>query len=334
MSIEHQFTVNRPTGKLLLKEAITAYKGDDKSQARLLLESASRESSDNELVLLWRAFFANNPAKEKEYIEEVLRINPKNDKALEWYANLQSVASALPTAQWECPLCRQECAAAPKQCPHCSGIIDLGDLDAFLTNEYARRDLIRAAIEHIRSAPNSGNDPESQVHLAMAHLNLLQSNEALIHLRKASVLRPENKVIKRLVWKLLARRQVMVVDDSLTIRIAVSGLLERSRYRSVAAVDGLDALVRLDEEIPDVVILDIKMPKLDGYQVCKALKANQRTRHVPVIMLSASLIDKVRGTMLGAVEFISKPFRNEALLKLIERHMPKPDVQPYTLLRS
>ena len=80
----------------------------------------------------------------------------------------------------------------------------------------------------------------------------------------------------------------MIVDDSLTIRTAVSRLLERSRYRAVAAVDGLDALARLNEEIPAVIILDIKMPKMDGYQVCKVLKANQQTRHILVIMLSGN----------------------------------------------
>ena len=333
VSVPQQFPVNRPTGKLLLREAIAAHKEGNKSKARFLLGSAARESPDNELVWLWRAFLAKSRTKAQEYVEEVLRINPENEKALEWYAKLQPMPSAPPTARWECFLCQQQCPAAPKQCPNCSGITDLDDLDAFLTNGAARRDLIRAAIERIRSAPNSGNDPESQVHLAIAHLNLLQSNEALIHLRKASEQRPNDKVIKRVVWKLLTRKQVMVVDDSLTIRTAVSSLLERSRYRSVAAVDGLDALARLNEDIPDVIILDIKMPKMDGYQACKVLKATQQTRHVPVIMLSASLIDKVRGRMLGAVEFISKPFKNEALLKLIDRHMPKSDSQPYTILR-
>ena len=82
------------------------------------------------------------------------------------------------------------------------------------------------------------------------------------------------------------------------------------------------------------MVLDIKMPRMDGYQVCKVLKANQQTRHVPVIMLSASLIDRVRGRMAGAVEFISKPYKNEQLLKLIDRHIPKSHFQSYTLLRT
>ena len=328
-----ELSTDRPSGELLLKEAIVAYKAGNKTKARFLLDLASRQAPHSELVWLWRAFVAKSRVAALEYVEEVLRINPNNDKALEWYAKLQPMPSAPPTAKWECPLCQQQSPEAPKQCPHCCGIVDLEDLDAFLTNDGVRRDLIRAAVERIRSVPNSGADPESRVHLAIAHLNLLQSNEALIHLRKVSDQRPDDKVIRRAVWKLSSRRQVMVVDDSLTIRTAVSALLERSRYRSLAAVDGLHALARLNEEIPDAIILDIKMPKMDGYQVCKVLKANQQTRHVPVIMLSASLIDKVRGRMLGAVEFIAKPFKNEALLKLIDRHMLKSHSQPYTILR-
>ena len=261
----------RPSGELLLKEAIVAHKAGNKTKARFLLDLAARQAPHSDLVWLWRAFLAKSRAKAQQYVEAVLRINPNNEKALEWYAKLQPMPAAPPTAKWECPLCRQQSREEPKQCPHCCGIVDLDDLDAFLTNDDVRRDLIRAAMERILSAPNSGADPESRVHLAIAHLNLLQSNEALIHLRKVSEQRPDDKVIRRAVWKLSSRKQVMVVDDSPTVRTAVSGLLERSRYRSAAAVDGLDALARLNEEIPDVIILDIKMPKMDGYQVCRVL---------------------------------------------------------------
>ena len=325
---------DRPSAELLLKEAIVAYKAGNKTKARFLLDLAARQAPHNELVWLWRAFVAKSRAAALEYVEEVLRINPNNEKALEWYTKLQPMPSAPPTANWECPLCQQQSREAPKRCPHCCGIVDLDDLDAFLKNDGVRRELIRAAIERIRSVPNSSADTEFRVHLALAHLNLLQSNEALTHLRKVADQRPDDKVIRRAVWKLSSRKQVMVVDDSPTIRTAVSGLLERSRYRSSAAEDGLAALARLNEEIPDVIILDIKMPRMDGYQVCKVLKANQQTRHVPVIMLSASLIDRVRGRMAGAVEFISKPYKNEQLLKLIDRHIPKSHFQSYTLLRT
>ncbi len=76
------------------------------------------------------------------------------------------------------------------------------------------------------------------------------------------------------------------------------------------------------------------MPKMDGYQVCKVLKSNRQTRHVPVIMLSGSLIDKVRGKMVGAVEFISKPFKTKELLKLVDHYTKESGRRSYTLLRG
>ena len=332
MSEVVEMPVDRPSGELLLREAIIAYKAGNKPKARFLLDLAARQAPHNELVWLWRAYIARTRSAAQEYVEEVLRINPNSAKALEWYAKLQPMPSAPPTAHWECPLCRQRSPGTQKRCPYCQAIVDLDDIDAFLTNDGVQRDVMRAAVERIQSSPSSAGDAESLVHLALAHLNLMQSNEALIHLRKAAQLRPDDTVIINAVKQLLSRRQVMVVDDSPTVRTAVSGVLERNRFRPVAAEDGFDALARLNEEIPDVIILDIKMPKMDGYQVCKVLKANQQTRHVPVIMLSASMIDKVRGRMVGAVEFISKPFRSEELLKLIGRHIPQSDTQPHTLL--
>ena len=239
---------------------------------------AARESPRNEFVWLWRAFLAKSRSAAQGYVEEVLRINPHNEKALAWYAKLQRASSSPPAVSWECPLCRHQSKAASTQCPGCQGIVHLNNLDAFLTNEGLRRDQVHAAIERIRSAPNSSTQSDSQLHLAIAHLNLLQSNQALIYLKQASKLSPDDKEIRNAVRELGARKQVMIVDDSPTIRTAVSGILERQRYRSVAAEHGLDALARLNEEIPDLIILDIKMPRLDGYQVCKVLKANQLYR--------------------------------------------------------
>lgn len=330
--MERWVDVSAPAGELLLREAIVAYKAGNKPKARSLLDLAARQAPDSELVWLWRAYIAKTRAAAQEYVEEVLRINPNNAKALEWYAKLQPMPSTPPTAHWECPLCERKSPGNGKQCPHCQAIVELDDIEAFLTNDGVQRDVMRAAVERIQSSPSSGGDREALLHLALAHLNLMQSNQALIHLRKAAQLRPDDTKVVNAVKQLLSRRQVMVVDDSPTVRTAVSGVLERNRFRPVAAEDGLDALARLNEEIPDVIILDIKMPKMDGYQVCKVLKTNQQTKHVPVIMLSASMIDKVRGRMAGAVEFISKPFRNDELLKLIDRHVPKSDARPRSLL--
>jgi twitching motility two-component system response regulator PilG len=118
-----------------------------------------------------------------------------------------------------------------------------------------------------------------------------------------------------------AGRTVLVVDDSPTVRKILSLTLERAGYTVVSAPDGEAALVSLDGLVPDLIMLDISMPKLDGYEVCKRIKANARTAHVPVVMLSGkdAFFDKVKGRMAGATEYLTKPFQTAAVLAVIGR---------------
>lgn len=115
---------------------------------------------------------------------------------------------------------------------------------------------------------------------------------------------------------------VMIVDDSPTVRKLVSMKLGKSGHRVIAAVDGIDALAKITEEVPDLILLDVTMPRLDGYQLCKLIKNNETTKHVPVIMLSGNegLVDKVRGKMAGATTFLMKPFEPDVLLKTVNTY--------------
>jgi twitching motility two-component system response regulator PilG len=108
-----------------------------------------------------------------------------------------------------------------------------------------------------------------------------------------------------------------------TVRKALSSILERNEYRVVLAEDGSHALARLNEAVPDLVLLDITMPFMDGYQVCKVIKDKAVTKKVPVIMLSGKdgLFDKVRGKLAGANDYVTKPFDPEALLKTIRKYL-------------
>ena len=115
---------------------------------------------------------------------------------------------------------------------------------------------------------------------------------------------------------------VMVVDDSPTIRKILVLTLERAGYRVFAEPDGNSALERLQEVVPQVVLLDIAMPDLDGYEVCKRIKQDPRTQAVPVIMLSGkgAFFDKVKGHMAGATEYLTKPFETPAVLAIVTSH--------------
>ena len=117
-------------------------------------------------------------------------------------------------------------------------------------------------------------------------------------------------------------RTVMVVDDSPTIRKILALTLERAGYQVFAENNGTAALERLREVVPNVILLDIAMPDLDGYEVCKRIKQDPRTEAVPVIMLSGkgAFFDKVKGHMAGATEYLTKPFETPAVLAVVTSH--------------
>ena len=114
----------------------------------------------------------------------------------------------------------------------------------------------------------------------------------------------------------------MIVDDSPTIRKILGLTLERAGYKVVAEPDGESAIERLLQTVPDLILLDIAMPKLDGYEVCKRIKEDPRTKHVPVVMLSGkgALFDKVKGHMAGATEYLTKPFETPAVLAVVTNY--------------
>ena len=115
---------------------------------------------------------------------------------------------------------------------------------------------------------------------------------------------------------------VMVVDDSLTVRRVTQRLLLREGYRVVLAKDGLDALERLAENVPQIVLSDIEMPRMDGFDLVRNMRADARLRDLPVIMITSRIAQKHRdyAAELGVDHYLGKPYSEEDLLALIARY--------------
>jgi twitching motility two-component system response regulator PilG len=120
----------------------------------------------------------------------------------------------------------------------------------------------------------------------------------------------------------LAGIKVMVIDDSNTIRRSAEIFLVQAGCRVILAEDGFDALAKIADHHPDVVFVDIMMPRLDGYQTCALIKKNPRFAGTPVVMLSSrdGLFDRARGRMVGSNQYLTKPFTKESLLRAVSRH--------------
>lgn len=118
--------------------------------------------------------------------------------------------------------------------------------------------------------------------------------------------------------------KVMIIDDSKTIRRTAESLLEKAGCTVITAVDGFDALAKIADSDPDVIFVDIMMPRLDGYQTCALIKNNSDFSNKPVIMLSSKdgLFDKARGRIVGSDEYLTKPFSKDELFDAINRYRP------------
>jgi twitching motility two-component system response regulator PilG len=119
---------------------------------------------------------------------------------------------------------------------------------------------------------------------------------------------------------------VLVVDDSPTVRKIVQLTLQRENMRVITAGDGLSALAAVADAQPDLILLDIMLPRMDGYNICHVVRKNMAYRDVPIIMLSGrdGLFDKMKGKLAGANDYITKPFDSNELVQVVKRHLDTP----------
>jgi twitching motility two-component system response regulator PilG len=117
--------------------------------------------------------------------------------------------------------------------------------------------------------------------------------------------------------------KVMVIDDSNTIRRSAEIFLLQAGCTVILADDGFDALAKITDHQPDLIFVDIMMPRLDGYQTCALIKKNAKFHQTPVVMLSSKdgLFDRARGRMVGSDQYLTKPFTKDSLLKAVATHV-------------
>lgn len=120
----------------------------------------------------------------------------------------------------------------------------------------------------------------------------------------------------------LTSTKVMVIDDSNTIRRSAEIFLLKAGCEVILAEDGFDAMAKIADYQPDIIFVDIMMPRLDGYQTTMLIKKNPRFKQTPVIMLSSKdgLFDRARGRMVGSDEYLTKPFTKDSLIETVGQH--------------
>lgn len=376
-----------------LQLGIAAAKEGNHELARRLLLEATKFDENNRESWLWLATVAKSEAERESFLKYAAAAQAKrkavpvvvgagngidsqnghhsdvSDRIQQIPAEVMpEVRSAVPMpkpepvrkpepAAWRCPICSEPAARQTHQCPSCRAIVTLTKVDDILQNGQVDQARVQAAIDRYRLELSQSGDVRLHYKLALAHLNLKEIVQSIIHLNEAIRLQPDRPVLRRLV-DLLRQKQIsqntsrvvtppparpqprveskkgviLVVDDSPTIRKAVSIILEKEGYEVFTAADGVQALSKLNGQsdelngmLPDLVLLDITMPHMDGYQVCKIIKGNNTTKSIPVVMLSGKdgFFNKVRGRMVGSTEYITKPCNPQTLIKAVKKHAKK-----------
>ena len=324
--------------KTLLELGIELTRQGEKARARPLLRELVELDPENERAWLWIASSAGGPDEASTALRRVLELHPRHEQALELLRRLEQGGPG--RAPWHCPLCEQPAAAAQARCPRCKAVLELRDLGRVLENPELDEKLVHESVIRLKNRHEGDLGFEFQHALAVAYLNLRQLDEAQRHLELAGRLRPEDASLRVTMDEVqrrrsggrvdsraqptgsAARRTILAVDDSPTVQKLVSVTLERRGYRVLVAANGMEALSILNAALPDLVLLDINLPQMDGYQLCRLIKARDSTRDVTVVMLSGKdgFFDKVRGRLAGAAEYLTKPFNPEVLVQVVEKH--------------
>ncbi len=116
---------------------------------------------------------------------------------------------------------------------------------------------------------------------------------------------------------------VLAVDDNIDTILILSAVLQKDGYVVITAKDGLEALDKAERDIPALILLDLMMPKMNGFEVCRAIRGNPKTNHIPILMLSAKTdpFSREQGLSLGANAYLTKPLNPKEILMKVKEHL-------------
>ena len=338
----------------LLDEAIQQAEGHHLKKARLILSKILKQDNRKHKAWLWFSRITTSIRAVEGSLNNALKIAPDDPEVVKEIKRFRQVKSQLQKEPFpRCPFCWAPVESKAITCPVCRFHLMIHG-KFFETEHSGSEEIQQEAIDRYTRVIERENNSQSHYWLGMVYLNMENFEDALNHLDFASKLSPGvefySKQLNALVKYMASsgavlskearsvntdtesacmplleeiRKKILVVEDSPTIRKVISITLGQKGYDIVEAGDGLEALSRLNEVKPDLVLLDIILPKMDGYQILSIIKENSEFKHIPVIMLTSKdgIINKVKGKVAGSSAYLTKPFDPKQLVETIERYI-------------
>lgn len=290
---------------LLMEEGIKCAKSGVKVQAHRHLSEVVFLDPTCEAGWLWLATVETEQAETIRYLENVVALNGQNLRAKEWLNRIKPPTRELPVLpELPPPPPPAPAAELTEKAFEISNLIRTPPLGVTTYGETPPADsVLKRTIEDAEAA-EKGRSGE--------HSFSPEQYRSQAPAPRAEI-QPEEKPIRGLV---------LTVDDSLIIRRAIASTLQKEGYQVIEAEDGMNALKLLNNCLPDVILLDIAMPMMDGYEVCRLIRKNPILKSIPVVMLSGKdgFFDKVKGKMAGSTQYLTKPFQPALLIATVEKY--------------
>ncbi|WP_166404732.1 response regulator [Desulfonema ishimotonii] len=350
----------RDTTEDLLNEAIRLAEAHHFKEARNHIARYLKQRPRNPIGWLWYSRIIIHIRTIEMALKNAIRIAPENPEIMEDVRKLK-LAREQPGASGQvrrCPFCWFPMNIKAVQCPFCKSHLFIHN-SFFSSLGHADAAILERAIERYMKVISREKNINAHYFLSVAHLNLEHWEEALNLFHKTVKLAPDKEIFTEQLRALVnhmamdattsafeketrenaadgdasgevpppprqaEKKKILVVEDSSTTRKVITITLSQKGYDIIEARDGLEALSRLNEEKPDLILLDIILPKMDGYKILSIIKSNAVFKEIPVIMLTSrdGFMHKVKGKLAGSAAYLTKPFDPTMLVETIEKYL-------------
>ncbi len=337
----------------LLIEGIQLCEGLHFQKAQKNLLQAASQDETNFQAWLWLSRTIRNMKQLRIALNKAYKQNPK-DQDLIHDIKMFSAASKMGLTQIRrCPFCYAPIAIKATRCHFCGSSLTINAEILSTIGEKTDRKELRAALARFDNVLSRELNTPVLFYAALACLHLHDFNAALEYLEHIPQLGGQEKdpykvAVERIITfiaskqiieeppettekkttplaasEALGQKKVLVVEDSPTTRKVIKMTLQNHNFIVIEAEDGVEALTKINDEHPDLILLDVMLPKLDGYGILSVLKQNSKLKDVPVIMLTSKdgLKDRIKGRFSSASAYLTKPFKPEVLLKKVNQYI-------------
>jgi len=342
---------NRALHEKILEKGIQLCEGLHLKKAQKKLLKVASQDPDNKLAFLWLSRTVCNMRQLRAVLGKAYKLDPEYKDTLDAIRSYNTACKTGLTNISHCPFCYAPIIDKAVGCHNCGAFLVINTEILSKISGRVDKQKMGEAFERFERVLAREHNVSVLFYICLACLHLNDTDAALEYLERLQYcIDPEVSVYAAPVEDMLSfitskqikegdeivsqqgldhlahaaggmRKKILVVEDSQTTRKVIKMTLESNNFQVVEAEDGVEGLNKLDDEQPDLILLDVMLPKLDGYGILSVLKENDEHKGVPVIMLTSKdgLKDRLKGSFSSASAYLTKPFNPDTLIKTVNK---------------